>query len=564
MLLKLHGEKVDNVNKLWKAIGLQSPVPVVVAGMNTFPTACTAPIALGSSCVSANGRPTDPDDTTTFSSGLRNPIEKVDAFGGSFTLNWDFDAFRLTSITAYEHNEFEKAEDVDATAQPTRSTPPFPVAPVAGFEGAFDFFQVSKSNQWSQELRFTSSASDRLRWIAGAFAFGESTAGSTTAIPYFNAMVNSTRLDQDLTVYSGYADLEFAVGDRLSLVAGLRYTDEKVEGVNTTVTRSLNDAATAAAFLPTNGQSPIPTEAVLNVATGMGRNVYLNAPFGESWGEWGGKLGFKYQATEDLLVYGNVSRGFKAGSFTPAPAQSINGSFFNPTDPEFLVAYEVGLKNTFLDGTLRTNLSAYYYDYTDQQLLRVTDVPGFGLVAAQVNAAESSLYGVELESQWAPGAGWRIDLGIGYLNTDVEEFFDIETCSPPGVGTCPPSGQRVLDYSGSELVNAPELTANLGVRKEWAIGSTTTLTIGVDAAYKSSRWFDIPNDPVERDDSYTLLDAQAQLRFGADEQYTVSIWGKNLADEVYFLNKASFPSVGTVEAMIGDPRTYGITFGLTF
>ena len=560
MLLKLHVESVDNVNKLWKAIGLQSPVPVVVAGMNTFPTACAGPIALGSACVSANGRPTDPDDTTTFSSGLRNPIENVEAFGGSFTLNLDFDTFSLTAITAYEHNKFRKAEDVDATAQPTRTAPPFPVAPAAGFEGAFDFFQISKSNQWSQELRFASSDDSRLRWIAGAFAFGESTFGNTTALVYFNAMGNSTQLDQDLTVYSGYADFEYALTDRVSIIAGLRYTDEEIEGFNTTVIRSLNDAATAAALLPSNGQRPISTAQLLNLAAGMGRNVYVDAPFDESWGEWGGKLGFKFQVDPQMLVYGSVARGFKAGSFSPAPAQSINGSFFNPTDPEFLLAYELGFKNTWLDGTLRTNVSAYYYDYTDQQLLRVTDIPGLGLVAAQVNAGKSALYGLEVETQWAPGAGWDFTMNLGLLETDVKEFFDIQTCSPAGVGTCPTNGQRLIDYSGSELVNSPKVTASIGARKEWAVGSAAFLTAGVDVSYKGARWFDIPNDPVERDDSYVMLDAQLALRFGADERYNLTLWGKNLADKVYFVNKASFPSVGTVEALIGDPKTYGLSF----
>jgi iron complex outermembrane receptor protein len=110
------------------------------------------------------------------------------------------------------------------------------------------------------------------------------------------------------------------------------------------------------------------------------------------------------------------------------------------------------------------------------------------------------------------------------------------------------------------LVNSPKVTANLGARKEWTVGSTASLTAGMDLTYKGARWFDIPNDPVERDDSYVVMDAQLALRFGTDQQYNLSLWGKNLTDEIFFVNKASFPSVGTVEALIGDPRTYGLSF----
>ena len=53
-------------------------------------------------------------------------------------------------------------------------------------------------------------------------------------------------------------------------------------------------------------------------------------------------------------------------------------------------------------------------------------------------------------------------------------------------------------------------------------------------------------------------------RFGAKQQYRLTAWGKNLNDKAYFLNKSVFAAAGTMEALIGDPRTFGLTFSTNY
>ena len=66
--------------------------------------------------------------------------------------------------------------------------------------------------------------------------------------------------------------------------------------------------------------------------------------------EVGGKLGVQFHASDDVMLYGSYSRGFKSGKFdieflhtddTPFPQR--------PLDPEILDAFEVGFKSTLLD-----------------------------------------------------------------------------------------------------------------------------------------------------------------------------------------------------------------------
>jgi iron complex outermembrane receptor protein len=568
LLMKLHGEKVNNTNKLWKTIGLQSPL--LVGAVTTYNTPCQFTIGLGSACVGINNTPSDPNDTRTFSASMRSPIEQVNARGASLNANWKIGDVRATAISGYEYNNFKKAEDVDAGPAPLRPTGPFSGSITnANYQGGFDFFQVSEASQYSQELRLASEADKSLRWITGLFWFKEKTIGNTTAFSYFagtaanGGRANSTNLNQENRVASGYGEIEFDVTKQLTVTAGIRATREELSGTNTTVQRSLTDAVTRAALLPTSGQRPITTAELLALPVGTGRNVYVDTPFEKSFSQSGGKLGVKYSVDAQTMVFGTVSQGFKSGSYSAAPAQSINGSFFTPTNPETLTAYEIGLKTTTADRKLKLNLTGYYYQYKDQQLLRTTSLPGLGIVAAQVNAGKSNLQGVELEAQWAPGGGWNIDLGVGYLKTKIVEFTQDEACVA-NVGGCPASGVRKLDFSGQELTNSPRLTTNLTIRKEWKLDGGNTLSIGGDYSYRAKRFFNIPNNTLESSEAYSLVNAQATYRFGAKQQYRLTAWGKNLNDKVYFLNKSVFAAAGTMEALIGDPRTFGLTFSTNY
>ena len=568
LLMKLHGEKVNNTNKLWKTIGLQSPL--LVGAVTTYNTPCQFTIGLGSACVGINNTPSDPNDTRTFSASMRSPIEQVNARGASLNANWKIGEVRATAISGYEYNNFKKAEDVDAGPAPLRPTGPFSGSITnANYQGGFDFFQVSEASQYSQELRLASEADKSLRWITGLFWFKEKTIGNTTAFSYFagtaanGGRANSTNLNQENRVASGYGEIEFDVTKQLTVTAGIRATREELSGTNTTVQRSLTDAVTRAALLPTSGQRPITTAELLALPVGTGRNVYVDTPFEKSFSQSGGKLGVKYSVDAQTMVFGTVSQGFKSGSYSAAPAQSINGSFFTPTNPETLTAYEIGLKTTTADRKLKLNLTGYYYQYKDQQLLRTTSLPGLGIVAAQVNAGKSNLQGVELEAQWAPGGGWNIDLGVGYLKTKIVEFTQDEACVA-NAGGCPASGVRKLDFSGQELTNSPRLTTNLTIRKEWKLDGGNTLSIGGDYSYRAKRFFNIPNNTLESSEAYSLVNAQATYRFGAKQQYRLTAWGKNLNDKVYFLNKSVFAAAGTMEALIGDPRTFGLTFSTNY
>ena len=266
-------------------------------------------------------------------------------------------------------------------------------------------------------------------------------------------------------------------------------------------------------------------------------------PFSESWDMWGGKLGIEYAASDQILWYGHVTRGEKGGQFTDAPDAVLLGTFSTPAEPEEVVAFEVGLKATWADDRVQTNLAVFFNDYTNQHLQITIPTSGGGLASTVINAAESEIKGLEFDA-------------IGLLDTEVTK---------DSVG--PATGGAVSIEEGRDLSNAPDWTVNLGVTKEIIFAGDSALTLHVDARRAASREYNMVDTADVRafttDPEFTLLNAFAEYRFGGENRYKVSVWGKNLTDELYFNHIQEF-GIGSTIGYMSNPRQYGVTFGIDF
>lgn len=531
VLLRAHAEAVDGTNIMWKSIGTRDPANP--GGPNTDSSiivgfSCPNPIGLGGNCVDGNGFRDTADNTENFGN-LIDPIEKVDAGGASVHLNYDNGSISFTSITAFETNQFQRQEDSDAS-------------PASNFH----FNQDSEADQFTQEFRLASPDEESFRWIAGAFAFWEDTRGDTGPIQTQGAMamVNMTRLEQESEVYSLYGEIESDFTDRLTGILGLRYTHDDRSGRNRTITRFCSEVC--GGLTPEDGQDTMTFDRLVSIPATMGLNI--DDPLSANWDQWGGKIGLEFVAADDTLLYGHISRGFKGGNFSAAPLQAIAGTHTIPVDPEIVIAYEAGVKSTLMDGAMTANVAIFFNDYTDQQVLRLTNSPGFGLAAALVNIEGSEIFGIEFDSQISAGNGWFFDVSLGLMDTEIVEFIDDDG----------------NNFAGNQLTNAPRVTANFRLSKDVELAGGNLLRFSADSRYASERQFDLSNDPLLADDSYTLINAQASWHFGSNQQYRLTAWGKNLTDELYFQNKSDFSSRGFIQSIVNAPPTYGLTFNINF
>ena len=492
---------------------------------------CTTPDLddLKTSCVDGFGGATISDNDVV-TSDLRNDRDDIDVLGGSVTAKLELGENLLTFISGYEQNTYDHWEDSDGI--------PLPFVM---------FRQKSDTSQWSHELRLSSDDAKSFRWIVGAYAFYDNTKFQT-AIPIalFDptaSFTDNNLVDHDTTMYSVYGKADIDLTEKLTLSGGLRYANEEKDG------RAQYQFAVGLDSLDINNPDAFLFSNLSNIRV---PGSYIDANFGKSWDLWGGNLGLEYQASDDLLLYASISRGEKAGQYTDAPDAIATGGFFTPAEPEEVLAYEAGLKATWLDGSLITNLAAFYNQYDNQQQQVTLPTP----TSTVVNVAGSETSGIEFDAQYAPGDGWYASISIGLLDTKVVE---------DSLGAL--TGGALTIREGRELANSPDMTAGGSLQKEFFLDNGNSLKFRLDASYTGERNFDIleiASDPVYvTDSSYTLLDAALIYRFGDQDQFTASAFGKNLTNETYFTLMQEF-GIGNAILFTGNPRTYGVGLGVKF
>ena len=525
----------------YKAVGLRDP------GSPAPSVPCTRPPGIGSGCTDVAGFA----DTSNFDEVFAdnpNPLEDITAWGATVNLAWDLDAFQVASISSFVSSEIARTEDADG-----------------GAAAIVDVHIDADTRQFSQEFRITSTGEGKLRWLAGAYFASESQLGVTAAVrriggdpsgldPPFDRLppvsFTATGYDQDNKVYSAYGQVDYAVTDAWSITLGGRYSSESKGG----------DADRLRTFLNDTSRFPVVgTHVDLALARQIAEPAFFTlVPYDKTWRNWGGKLGASFRANEDLLFYGSVSRGFKGGTFNFAAAGLFPGppvvvapppgaaAFQKGVDPEKLTTYEIGFKSEMLDGKLQVNGAAFWNDYKNQQVF------GFNPDGVLVlrNAAGSTGKGVELEVKWAPGAGWLLQVGAGWIDASYDRFVLDDSVDPAVVA------------DGNHLILTPDVNLNALLRRSWTFGGGE-LSAQVSGLYTGKQFFEAENFDYTSEGARTVVDARLAWAFGEGLQYEAALAARNVGDERFCLNSGTLPW-GVAPCSPNEPRTYGLTFSAKF
>ena len=155
-----------------------------------------------------------------------------------------------------------------------------------------------------------------------------------------------------------------------------------------------------------------------------------------------------WRINEDAMTYLSYSEGFKGGGWNshfnrPQSPEEIEK--FHALGPEEVQTWELGFKLDLAQNTLRLNGAVFSSNDDDLQFTyRV------GVAPYLANAGKASIDGAELELTWVPTANWTVEVGVGYLDTSVDELNEIERTA---IG---------VDV-GTELPFSPKWQLNLGV-----------------------------------------------------------------------------------------------------
>ncbi len=260
--------------------------------------------------------------------------------------------------------------------------------------------------------------------------------------------------------------------------------------------------------------------------------------------DWSPTVGLNYFFNEDTMAYVKFSRAFKSGGWN---ADFVLAGLENfAYGAESVDAYEIGLKTTTVDNTLRFNIAGFLSKFDDFQAFQfVRDQNGIFSVQL-TNAARVSVKGVEMETTWVPADRWRFNLNLTYVDAIYDEFLN-------AIGE---------NFSGNTLPRAPRWKIFLGAQYTQPLGDAGELVFSSGYGYVSSQYSNNSNAPCCIIDDYSLLDARIAYK-PASEAWELVLWGKNLTDKEYNLQKgANF--LGSNVTIWGVPRTYGLSFRYFF
>lgn len=259
------------------------------------------------------------------------------------------------------------------------------------------------------------------------------------------------------------------------------------------------------------------------------------------------KVTLTWTPNADLLFYATYSEGFRPGGFNRGGGNTGNGANAQPTPFSYVSDtvenFEFGWKTTMFDGQLRWNGAVYRVDWADMQVARF-DPLVFGNLTFIDNAADSEIFGVEMDAVWQPIDPLTITGALSYNDSELTSI---------------PQGSTITTAPvGSQLALSPEWQANARARYTWFLPD---LELYGQAAgqYSDSSFNSIVLAEREKQDSYTTLD----LAVGVNKDtWNVELFVENVTDERadLFINTQD----KNKRIFTNRPRTYGVRFAYDY
>lgn len=271
------------------------------------------------------------------------------------------------------------------------------------------------------------------------------------------------------------------------------------------------------------------------------------------------KVTVEHDLNDDTLLYVSAGRGAKAGGFNTSALTPELADY----DPEFNWTYEVGAKNTIMNGNGVVNIAAFYTDWSAMQVALTDPLAGPLTTPVTTNQGDTTVYGVELEGSLQATDNLSFDVALSYTDATFNDgtldqqissgAFSAAYGNPCDDVVCNISG----DIGGNDLPRSPSTQAAFGAQWEGQISSDMDYYIRGDGAYQSRFFADTINAAIIRD--RTIFNASAGIR---GDNYDLSIWARNLGDNKYVSNSLQIiqaQSNNILGSYFGERRTIGAT-----
>lgn len=483
---------------------------------------------------------------TSYATG--NSFSKLTNWGIGGTIDYDLSgAAALKSITAYRRQSWQSGADLDGS-------------PLNILQTSFD----QRQWQFSQELQLLGHALDsRLHYVLGAYYFKEK--GSLHDFVTFDEGLlqvdGPNRLQTEN--YAAFGQIDFRISHLIGVTLGGRYTHENklfeggqqdLNGFN----YKLFGCSDANGNITPNAQAAFAPpgvtcqQALSYPDPGNPIRVYPPTQNRLTFNNFSPKVGVQIHPTEDIMVYGSFSKGYKTGGWTtrftnPQPtAQSYQ--------PEKATTYEIGFKSTLFDRHLQLNAAAFSTDYKGIQLnFQNGTSPTIG------NVGDARIKGFEIEAVIQPIPEFSVNASVGYIDatyTRLDPLVSLPSVSGPN----PLQAGAVV---GSSLPKTPKFQANISPRYELALGNGAKIVFLADWTHASSLSNDVAQTFLLQRQAVELVNGSISYT-SADKHWSLTVGGNNITDARYITAGQNNAAGGAIYGTYNRPATWYARLGVNF
>lgn len=495
---------------------------------------------------------------------------KIINFGLQFDYEFDFATF--TSLTGYKDHKYDYIEDFDATNLVI-----------------FNYGQDQEGTYFQQEFRLVSNNDGPFSWYAGASFYDEDIdtvflgqqsedvycgaywgfetcqemfdfyntyedgyyayylyyyfgTYTWTPSPDNGLMNNYNRIKGKYKGWAAYVDLSYQFSEKFDISGGIRFSDDRKDF--------------SQLVLPdTSIVLPYRVQTGYYTPEGALRDK-------KSWNKLTYRLVANYHLTDETLLWGSITSGFKSGGYNSFNIKDFPGDLWGryaalpdtdepaSFDEETVVSYEVGYKGTFNDGATQFSINAFYYDYKDLQ-----SVFAVGPIVVVGNVGQVDGYGAEATVNHAFNQNWQVGVGVSWFDSSAHGVQDLcegeDICEGESIPWAP-------EWTGYFILNANYPLSNNGAifgNFRWSMESD-----------RQTSWQPIAIGPSIDIDGFD--EAQFLIGYQSSGSWRITGFVNNLFDNQYFDGAADGgdPANPYVNYDFGPsrPRTAGVRLSWKF
>ena len=407
------------------------------------------------------------------------PIHERDTVGASLEMVWELDGFDITSITSYSDTDSLRMTDVDGT------------------QLWFIYTNRPESYKFTtQEVRFTSNDDSNVQWMAGLYASEAKTS--------MRSMLDLGWLILEAEEFSNFA-VPFETSDQ---------TDSKLAGFGN-VTIDMGDWEVSMGMRLDRWEAEREAFDIGHKATQSDTQILGNVSVTKTF-------------SEDAIGYFSIAQGYEPGQWNgiadgEPPVFGPNGEkTLRGIDPEELIQYELGWKESFMDGRASLTAAVFYSSYSDRIYQYVVPNPdGSGtLVEALLNVGDSTQKGLELEASIQASEFLQISGSLGLIDATWD------------------GGTKVgdVDLSGKDTSNVVTESWNLSANYSRPLSNGFELIADLQISHRGEQDGGAPWD-VLTNDSFEVMDLQVGMQ---NDRWELMLNVDNLTDEEYYTDLEPF------------------------